>query len=154
MDGIIDQGWLLGVLVAVANAIVMRWQARDIIAADPSLRQPLNRLYLGIAFWVSLPFLAMGIFVLTGAATGHEMVDFLGAGRENPAVLAIHGLLMAESLLFFLWVWFRGGAERLSLHPWGRGSPSDVKAVSRLAAAVLAVAHTALFVHSVSGSLA
>ena len=41
---LLQQFWIIVIIVIAANAIIWRFQARDRIAADPSLRTPLNRL--------------------------------------------------------------------------------------------------------------
>lgn len=106
--------WIFIVLSIFASAVVWRMEARDRIKADPTLSEPLNRLYGGFAFWLSLPFLVMGggiVFGYVDTVFGYFRFD---AG--NPFILSFHALIFAEDALFLIWVFFRDGDEFVALH--------------------------------------
>ncbi len=111
---IFQYSWALIVLVVLANAAFWRIEARHRINSDPSLRRPLNRLYGGFAFWLSLPFLVMGVGIVfgeTGSAFAYLRLDF-----TNLFVAAFHIVVVTEYGLFAYWVFFAGGADQLALH--------------------------------------
>lgn len=106
--------WFVIILGMVGNAVTFRVAARHRIKTDPSLRHPLNRLYGGLAFWLSLPFLLMGGGIVTGNVGG--VFQYLMVDTGNLFITAFHGLLFAEDALFIYWVFCRRGDHLLALH--------------------------------------
>ena len=106
--------WIFIVFVIAANGVVWRIAARDRINADPLLRKPLNRLYGGFVFWLSLPFLMMGLSIISGGVD--NVLDYLTADIGNPHILGLYALIFAEDALFIYWVFFRRGDHFLALH--------------------------------------
>jgi hypothetical protein len=138
--------WLLFLLMVLAMAAFWRLQARPRIAADPSLRQPLNRLYGGFAFWLSLPFLLMGAGILTGAV-GHTL-HYLRFDPQNPFIVAFWLLAVVEDALFFWWVFFRGGDRLLALHTELVNDRQKFRIAMRALAVVLPPLHIATFTYA------
>src|SRR3546814_2497243 len=83
---VLQYGWLSVLLMVLAIAAFCRLAARPRIAADPALRQPLNRLYGGFAFWLSLPILLVGAGILAGAVD--NVLQYLRFDGVNPFVVA------------------------------------------------------------------
>lgn len=133
MQFVFQYSWVFIVLVVFANAVFWRFDARKRIKADSSLRRPLNRLYGGFAFWLSLPFLVMGAGITLGQS-GH-VFEFLRFDYTNPFVAGFHMLVIAEYGLFAYWVFFAGGADHLALHT----EIVNARPKFRLAARVLGV---------------
>lgn len=106
--------WLPLLLMVLAMAAFWRLAARPRIAADPALRQPLNRLYGGFAFWLSLPILLMGAGTLAGAVD--NVLQYLRFDGGNAFVVAFQVFGIALDVLFLYWVFFRGGDRLLALH--------------------------------------
>lgn len=106
--------WIILIAFVVASAIFWRIEAKDRIAADPTLRQPLNRLYVGFVFWLSLPFLVMGLGIVTGNVD--SVFYYLQLDTDNLYVISFVVILFVEDALFIFWVFFRHGDQRLALH--------------------------------------
>lgn len=106
--------WIVIILGLVAHAVFSRMEAKDRIKADPSLRKPLNRLYGGFVFWLSLPFLMMGGGIISGYVD--DIFHYLRFDSGNPFIIAFHALVFAEDALFIYWIFFRRGDHLLALH--------------------------------------
>jgi hypothetical protein len=126
--------WLPVLLLVLGLAAFWRLQARPRIAADPSLRLPLNRLYGGFAFWLALPVAFMGAGILAGAVP--HVLHFLRFDPGSPFVVAFWLLVVVEDALLLWWVFRRGGDERIALH----AELPQHRPQVRLGARVLAVA--------------
>lgn len=114
LDPVLQYFWLPMLLFVLGLAAFWRLAARPRIAADPALRQSLNRLYGGFAFWLSLPFLLMGAGILAGAVD--HVLQYLRFDASNPFVVAFQVVGIVWDLLFLYWVFFRGGDRLLALH--------------------------------------
>ena len=136
--------WLAMLVFVVGLAAVWRFRARRRIAADPSLRQPLNRLYGGFAFWLALPCLVMGAGILSGAV-GHTLA-YLRFDAGNPFIVGFWLLAAAEDALFIWWVFFRGGADRIALHAELPQHRPQARLIARGLAVAVPLSHaTALY---------
>ena len=133
--------WIVFILVVVANAVFWRMEARDRIKVDPSLRRPLNRLYGGFVFWLSLPFLMMGAGIVTGNVD--NIFQFLKLDSGNPFIIATQALLFAEDALFIYWVFFRRGDHLLALHTEIAHARPKLRVGARILAIALPFLHGA-----------
>ena len=106
--------WLAVIFFILGLAIFWRLEANDRIVSDPSLKKPLNRLYSGFAFWTSLPFLLMGLGILTGNV--ESVFHYLVLGTDKSFVIASQVFLFALDVLFIYWVFFRDGDQLIALH--------------------------------------
>jgi hypothetical protein len=111
---VFQYAWVPLLLFVLGLAAAWRVAARHRIAADPSLRQPLNRLYGGFAFWLSLPFLVMGAGILSGSV--ETVFHFLRFDLANPFIAAFYLLAVVEDALFIYWIFLRDGDQLLALH--------------------------------------
>jgi len=127
----------------VANAAFWRMEAQGRIGTDPRLARPLNRLYGGFAFWLSLPFLLVGTAVLTGNAT--SSFDFVTFDAENPYNVGWWALIFGEDALFIYWVFWRAGDEKLSLHTELLDARPKFQVAVKIVAVALPVIH---FLHA------
>jgi hypothetical protein len=134
VHSVLQYFWLPMLLFVLGLAVFWRLAAQPRIAADPALRQPLNRLYGGFAFWLSLPIMLMGAGILAGAVD--NVLLYLRFDGGNVFVVAFWLLVIVEDALFIYWVYFRGGDRLLALHT----ELVNERQKFRFAARVLAIA--------------
>lgn len=107
--------WIALVVVSLVNGRTWWSRVQGRIRDDPQLEPGYRRLYRGYLVWTNLPWLAMGLCILSGKAS--SIVDFLRPSEGNPFVLAWWGLLGALLCLGTGWIVFAGGAETLERYP-------------------------------------
>ena len=138
--------WLALLAFVLGLAAFWRFQARPRIAADPALRQPLNRLYGGFAFWLSLPLLLMGAGILAGAAP--HFLAYLRFDAGQPFIVAFWLLVVAEDALFLWWVFLRGGDERIALHAELPNRMPQARLAVRALAVAVPLSHSAALAYA------
>jgi len=106
--------WLLCLLVTVGNAYFFKRGARELIAERPELAEGYEKVFKGFLFFGSLPWVVMGIGILSGSV--HAFSDFFRPREGNPFVLAFHAVLIAIYALIVKWIYFGNGAEFLVKH--------------------------------------
>jgi hypothetical protein len=107
--------WVALVVVSLMNGRVWWARVQDRIQAQPHLEPGYRRLYRGYLVLANVPWLAMGVGILSGQVT--STIDFLRPGEGNAFVLKWWGLMAALVCLVSYWIVFRGGAETLARHP-------------------------------------
>ena len=107
--------WLVFVVVTVANALILRLRSRPHIRECPELAPGYQRLFTGVLFWGSLPWLVMGIGIELGGV--HSIFLYFRPRDGNPFVLAWFSVVVALWLTGFYWIFARRGAEFLIEHP-------------------------------------
>ena len=126
---IFKHAWLLFILATCVNGAVWWHRARPKIAENPALEQGYRRLIRSWIIYGNLPWLVMGAGILSGAvpSTFHYFNP-----RNGPFVIAFYMTVVVLWILSFYWMFFRGGAEDLILHPGLMNlpvsSPSLIKA--------------------------
>lgn len=131
--------WIVCIVVLFATAAFWRMEAKDRIRADPTLRQPMNRLYGGFVFWLSLPFLVMGLGIVTGNVD--TVFHYMSLDTDNPYIIGFLFLLFAEDALFMYWVFFQHGDQRLALHTEIAHARPKFRAAARFLAIALPLVH-------------
>jgi hypothetical protein len=107
--------WLLALLAASFNAGLFGRTAKKFIKPDPSLAPGYVRLQRGYLFWLSLPWIIMG---LGGTIGGIPSVWYYFRPCDgNPYVLAWFGAIIIEWIIGTAWLFFRKGAETLAKYP-------------------------------------
>ncbi|MBO0726413.1 MAG: hypothetical protein J2P52_12490 [Blastocatellia bacterium] len=107
--------WLFCLLVTVLNAYSLKRGARKLIAERPELEEGYEKLVNGYLFFGSLPWVVMGIGILSGSV--HGFFDYFRPREGNPFVLAFHAVIIAIWALTVNWIYFGSGAEFLVNHP-------------------------------------
>ena len=108
-------GWLFLVVGVLINVPILWCRSRPQIAARPDLEAGYRRLIRGSAFWMSLPWLVMGIGCTVGGVP--TIWHFLRPAVGGPYVWAFWAVLDAEFLLLGYWAVWGGGAKALVRHP-------------------------------------
>src|SRR4030095_5766640 len=107
--------WLAVVAVTTINGRCWWAGVQARIQARPELEPGYRRLYRGYLFWANVPWILMGVGILSGQV--RWMFDFLEPRSGNPYVLAwwsANGAVLAAGTVWVLW---GGGAEMLARHP-------------------------------------
>jgi len=107
--------WLVMLAGVLVNVPILWRRARPHIAAHPELAAGYRGLIRGFAFWMSLPWLAMGVGCTIGGVP--TFVEFIRPAAGRPFVWAFWAVVYAEFLLLGWWAVWRGGAEALVRHP-------------------------------------
>jgi hypothetical protein len=107
--------WLILVIVTAVNARAWWSGVQSRILANPELEPGYRHLYRGYLFWCNVPWLLMGVGILSGQVAGVH--DFLRPSEGNPFVLQWYGAMAALLCLGTYWMFFGGGAELLEAHP-------------------------------------
>lgn len=115
MEAITRHFWIVLVLATVANGRSWWNGVQSRIQSNPDLEPGYRRLYLGYLFWMNVPWLAMGLGIVSGHVS--TLFDFLRPSEGNAFVAAWWGLMAALLGLASYWMLFGGGAEMLERYP-------------------------------------
>lgn len=115
MELILRHFWIAFVVVTVVNGRTWRNRVQSLIQEQPALGPGYQRLYRGYLFWLNLPWIAMGVGIVSGQVT--SIFDFLRPRDGNVFVLWWWGLNAILLSLGTYWIFFRGGAQTLARHP-------------------------------------
>jgi hypothetical protein len=107
--------WLGFVLVTFVNGRAWWNRAQNRIRSNPELESGYRRLYRGYLLWSNLPWLVMGLGILSGQVP--SIFDFLRPAEGNAFVLGWWGLMAGLLCLGTYWIFVGGGAEMLERHP-------------------------------------
>ena len=142
--GIIDRHfWLLAIVVTCANGWIWWRGAQPRIAAQPELRPGYRRLIRGWLIYGNIPWIVMGIGVLSGNVAG---AFGYFSPQKGPFVLTWYASVVLIWILCGAWLFFMRGAEQLVAHPgllnFPTADPIFIKAFFLITAAGGAVALT------------
>jgi hypothetical protein len=107
--------WLVAIAVNILNTFIYSSRSKKYINEDPSLADGYSKLLQGYAFWSSLPWIVMGVGILTGNASG--IFDYLRPKEMNVFVILFYCSILFIMLAGDVWVLMLGGAEFLGRHP-------------------------------------
>jgi hypothetical protein len=107
--------WAALVLASVVNSRAWWAEARHRMRSDPSLEPGYRRLYRGYLFWTNLPWLLMGLGVVSGLVPA--TADFAIPTAGNAFVLGWWAAMYLLLGLATYWVLAAGGAETFARHP-------------------------------------
>jgi len=107
--------WVAFVVVTVVNGRAWWSRVESRIRSQPDLEPGYRRLYRGYLLWTNMPWVLMGLGILSGQT--ESIFDFLRPSEGNPFVLAWWGFMAGLLCLGTYWVFVAGGAETLERHP-------------------------------------
>ncbi len=115
MPEVITKGdWVLFFVVAAVNAAIYNIKAKADIAAHPEKAASYPRLIRGYLFWMSLPWVAMGLVLFCRGA--ESIFEFFAPASMGWAVGAWHALVIGIWVSTAYWIYGRDGAEILANH--------------------------------------
>lgn len=106
--------WLICIAVTCANGAIWWRRAQVRIAARPDLEPGYRRLIRGWLIYGNIPWIVMGIGVMSGNAAG---IFSYFSPRNGPFVLAWYASVVLVWILCGFWLFFMRGAEQLVAHP-------------------------------------
>ena len=115
MEVIVRHFWLAFVVVTIVNGRYWWAGVQGRIRAQPELGPGYHRLYRGYLFWCNVPWLLMGVGILSGQV--RWMFDFLQPRSGNAYVLAWWWTMATLLALGTVWMFWGGGATTLAKHP-------------------------------------
>jgi hypothetical protein len=107
--------WVVLLACTLLNIASLWRSVRPRVAAHPELAAGYRRLIRGLAFWLSLPWLVMGVGCTIGGVPSFR--NFLKPAVGGAFVWAFWVVVIAEFLLLGYWAMWGGGAEALVRHP-------------------------------------
>ena len=111
---IFRHAWALFIAVTCLNGAMWWRRGGPWMARNPALREQYRRLIRGWLIWGNLPWLVMGVGILSGAVP--STVHYFNP-RNGAFVILFYGTVIAIWILKFNWVFFAGGAEKLIACP-------------------------------------
>lgn len=112
---LVRHAWLIPV-VTILLSISLQWrQVQPLIAVRPELKDGYRRLTRGVAVWLTLPWLVMGLGCVVGAVPG--VMHFLFPIWGGSFVWLFWAVVYAELLFLAYWGVFGRGAALLVRHP-------------------------------------
>ena len=115
MDLVFKLFWIVLIVGSVINLTQSWSRVQRRIQADPTLEEGYRRLFRGFLIWTNLPWVLMGVVILTGHAA--SMFDFVRPSATNTYVMAWYWAMGGLLALGSWWMLFGGGAEMLETHP-------------------------------------
>ena len=125
--------WALGLIFAVWEHYSWTTKKNQLLLQQPELADSYDRVMWGHTIFYSLPWLVMGIGILSGRVD--NVFDFLRPRSGNAFVLAFYFIIVVSTLPLAVWVWAFGGASYLS--PYMKKSPAYIKLQLALATAFM-----------------
>ncbi|MEA5597326.1 hypothetical protein [Rivularia sp. UHCC 0363] len=131
IETVINQFWLLAILVNAVNALIWWFRAQPHIQNNSALRVGYTKLIRGFFLGTTAPWLVMGLGMTAGGIA--NIADYWVLQTKNPFVVAWWISIWTVILLLSYWIWFRGGAESLIKYPGLlSGSPNSPQAIKRM----------------------
>jgi hypothetical protein len=153
VDAVFRHFWVAFVVVTFLQSRAWWREVQELMRRRPELAPGYRRLYRGQVTLTIVPWLLMGVGVVSGRVP--SMFDFLRPGEGNPFVLLWWGVVMATMLVALGWIVLGGGAEMLERHPGvlmvPRGSARSIRLIS-LGVAAFQLVFAALFFAGFPGS--
>lgn len=112
---IAQYGWLAMLAIMWVNVVLIQRRIQPHREAFPELEPGYRRLIRGFAFWMSLPWLVMGIGCTIGGVP--TIFHYLFPLTGGPFVWAFWIVCFAEYILLGYWAIRCYGAEMLVRHP-------------------------------------
>src|SRR5687767_7109111 len=129
--------WLLAILAPFVYIPLFKMKANPYIKEDPSLEDGYNKLIIGIILSTILPWVVIGIGMIFGKYDTFFDIMF-GLRDWTPFSILFFGAIIAEAVLYFIWVWFRGGSEFLIKYHGILNMPRSSAQIKIMAAAMVA----------------
>jgi len=115
--------WAIGLIFAAREHYSWVNKKDQVLSQQPELADSYDRVMWGHTVFYSLPWVVMGIGILSGRVG--NVFDFLRPRSGNAFVLAFYFVIAMETLSLTGWVWAFGGASYLS--PYMNKSPTSIK---------------------------
>jgi hypothetical protein len=115
MDFIFNKVWIFLIIVSTANGFYWKYKSKKYIAENPELEQGYNNLIKGWFIFTNIPWLIIGIGLMTGLAD--SFFDFLNPRQLKPIVILFFLSILVLWIIGTIWLFLKKGAEKIVLHP-------------------------------------
>lgn len=99
----------------LVNGLIFRIRSRPYVRRNPELQEGYETIVRGLLIWGSLPWLVMGIGLLSGGVD--SLFEYFVPELSSPYVLGFYATIVVLLILGTYWLLLRGGAELLVRHP-------------------------------------
>ena len=107
--------WIVLILIACANALILKLKSKKYIANDPALKRGYDQLIKGFLFYGNIPWIIMGVGNLSsGTKSG---MDYFSPHSQNYFVLTFYFSILVLWAFGTKWIYFKNGAAFLENHP-------------------------------------
>ena len=103
--------WLIAILLTSINFFVFKNKARKYIKQNPDLSVDYKKLFEHYFFWCNIPWIIMGIGLVTGGAP--NISCYFRPQDGNPFVLVWYVSIFSLWAVGTYWLIFKGGAQML-----------------------------------------
>jgi hypothetical protein len=107
--------WIIVILVTSINGLIWWFKSKKYIAENPELEEGYKKLIKGFLFYGNIPWLFLGLFVLTGSIK--TPFEILEPTNLNIGVILWHLSVFGILGLGTYWIFFNNGAVTLEKHP-------------------------------------
>ncbi|MFH1094058.1 MAG: hypothetical protein V1739_07925 [Candidatus Omnitrophota bacterium] len=107
--------WLIAIFITGINLLIFRNKSKDYISKNPELAQGYEILFKHYFFWCNIPWIIMGIGIVTGGVS--DIADYFRPQEGNPFVLVWYISIFSLWAAGTYWLLFRGGAQMLIKFP-------------------------------------
>ncbi|WP_190811679.1 hypothetical protein [Flagellimonas sp. S3867] len=115
MEYVFKHAWILFLFVTVINAFLGKKSTKKLSDQNPELKEGYNNYFKGYITLGSMPWILMGLGVLTGQA--ESIFDFFNPRSEKWIIQLFFGYLIIIWMLGIWWIYFKKGAEFIEEHP-------------------------------------
>ena len=132
---LLEYAWCIFIFSAIISAVRLKRRIQPYINANYALENGYNKIIIGRAMLVTLPWVIVAIGCMTKKT--HDFSDFLYPRQLNPVVLIFYFVILLEALSLFYWIFLDEGARYLKKHPGSirlrkRGFLTDYKSSSEI----------------------
>lgn len=106
--------WIAGIVTAFINITIFRFRAKKHFEQEPQLKDEYTKLLNRYLFWLSLPWVVMGIGIVFGGVP--TLFHYFRPQDGNPFVLAWFATIFLIWVLGTYWLFFKNGAETLQTY--------------------------------------
>ena len=107
--------WVIAILVTCINFLVVKDKSKDYIKQNPDISSDYEKLFQHYFFWFNLPWIIMGIGIITRAVP--DIFGYFRPQDGNPFVLTWYISIFSLWAVGTYWLLFKGGAEMLVQSP-------------------------------------
>ena len=107
--------WIPFIAVTILSGFIGKYRSKKYILKNPELAKGYNKYFNGYMIFGNIPWLIIMIGNLSGIT--QSFFEYLDPKSLNPIVLLFHFYIIVLWILGIIWIYFKGGAEFIEMHP-------------------------------------
>jgi len=115
MEFIFNNFWIMFIVVTFLNAFILKKQTKKYIIEKPEREEGYNKLFKGFLILGNIPWIIMGIGILTGNV--ENMFMYFCVKCPGIYIKMFYTSVILIWLFGIIWVLFKDGAQFLENHP-------------------------------------